>query len=91
MIQLLLPLPLATLLLAGCDPPNKCAEESVANSKPESAQHGIATFHADQWIERKAANGEIYQAKDRTAAHRTPPVFIHPAAGGDCVGDNPDN
>jgi rare lipoprotein A len=64
---------LIAFLFASCASSSKLAEESVAELKPVSVQHGIASFYAGRWIGRKTANGEIYRAKDLTAAHRTLP------------------
>ncbi len=71
MMKLLLPL--IAFLFVGCVSSSKRVEESEADLKPVSVQNGIASFYAGRWIGRKTANGEIYQARDRTAAHRTLP------------------
>lgn len=34
---------------------------------------GVASWYGGRWIGRKTANGEIYGAGDRTAAHKTLP------------------
>ncbi len=70
MVRLLL---LIAILFAGCVSSDRRAEESSAELKPVSVQHGIASFYAGRWIGRKTANGEIYRRRDRTAAHRTLP------------------
>jgi rare lipoprotein A len=71
--MIILLLPFTAILLAACTTADKTAQESAAGSKPVSVQHGIASFYAGRWIGRKTANGEIYRARDRTAAHRTLP------------------
>ncbi len=41
--------------------------------QPVSVTTGVASWYGGRWIGRKTANGEIYQANDRTAAHKTLP------------------
>lgn len=66
---------LSALVLASCAPTTKQSEsaKSVIELEPVKVQVGIASFYGGRWIGRKTANGEIYRATDRTAAHRTLP------------------
>ena len=64
---------LSTLVLASCAPTTKQSAKSVVELEPVRVQVGIASFYGGRWIGRKTANGEIYRATDRTAAHRTLP------------------
>ena len=45
----------------------------VYDAKPVAVLQGKASFYYGRWIGRKTANGEIYRAKDVTAAHKTLP------------------
>jgi len=45
----------------------------VYDAKPVAVLQGRASFYYGRWIGRKTANGEIYRAKDVTAAHKTLP------------------
>lgn len=63
---------LAALLFAGCAS-IKPSPKTVEEEEPVSVQYGTASYYAGRWIGRKTANGEIYRAGDRTAAHRRLP------------------
>jgi rare lipoprotein A len=43
------------------------------DAKPVAVLQGKASYYYGRWIGRKTANGEIYRAKDVTAAHKTLP------------------
>jgi rare lipoprotein A len=43
------------------------------DDKVVSSSSGVASWYGGRWIGRKTANGEIYQAGDMTAAHKTLP------------------
>ena len=45
----------------------------VYDAKPVAVLQGKASYYYGRWIGRKTANGEIYRAKDVTAAHKTLP------------------
>ena len=45
----------------------------VYDAKPVAVLQGKASYYFGRWIGRKTANGEIYRAKDITAAHKTLP------------------
>ncbi len=42
-----------------------------------STSTGVASWYGGRWIGRKTANGEIYQARDMTAAHKSLPFGAH--------------
>lgn len=53
---------------------NKPSPETLPiEPKPTKVLHGKASYYYGKWIGRKTANGEIYRAKDVTAAHKTLP------------------
>ena len=45
----------------------------VYDAKPVAVLQGKASYYFGRWIGRTTANGEIYRAKDVTAAHKTLP------------------
>ena len=47
--------------------------EIVYDAKPVAVLQGKASYYFGRWIGRKTANGEIYRARDVTAAHKTLP------------------
>ena len=68
----------AVFVLSGCATkkglivePDK--PEIVYDAKPVAVMQGKASYYFGRWIGRKTANGEIYRAKDVTAAHKTLP------------------
>ena len=68
----------AVFVLSGCATkkglivePDK--PEIVYDAKPVAVMQGKASYYFGRWIGRKTANGEIYRARDVTAAHKTLP------------------
>jgi rare lipoprotein A len=70
---------LALMMVAACGPAAKPAHEPARPAKaakatqpaPASEQHGLATWYGGKWHGRKTANGERYDKRSMTAAHRT--------------------
>jgi rare lipoprotein A len=67
-------------VLVGCHslqeattPPSRSNQPAVFRTETVKTEKGIASYYAGRWIGRKTANGEIYRAGDRTAAHKTLP------------------
>lgn len=57
-----------TLFAANASSKSKSSDYEVV-----STSTGMASWYGGRWIGRKTANGEIYQAGDMTAAHKTLP------------------
>ena len=46
----------------------------ISFSVQAKVQHGMASFYHDKFNGRKTANGEVFNNKNMTAAHRTLPI-----------------
>ena len=46
----------------------------ISFSVQAKVQHGTASFYHDKFNGRKTANGEVFNNKNMTAAHRTLPI-----------------
>lgn len=62
----------ASLLVCGCGP-KRVAKHSVSPVRPGTAESGVASWYGYPYHGRPAANGEIYDMEQLTAAHRTLP------------------
>ncbi len=52
---------------------NTNSKSKSNDSEVVSTSTGMASWYGGRWVGRKTANGEIYQAGDMTAAHKTLP------------------
>ncbi|HET9743126.1 MAG TPA: septal ring lytic transglycosylase RlpA family protein [Terriglobales bacterium] len=59
---------------AAANVPNTSITLPPANAKPLYTQIGIASWYGPPYHNRRAANGEIYDMNQMTAAHRTLPL-----------------
>jgi rare lipoprotein A len=62
----------AVLLMPGCSRKKKTAPAPFAPS-PGWSESGVASWYGDPYHGRRAANGEVYDMAQLTAAHRTLP------------------